>query len=89
MRSSRPAPVSSSSSRGGIRHAFWNAGPEPVRFLELICPGGFDEYFFELAGPFNNRDQDAMDQVRCRYRLDLRMETIPELLERNWLQPPF
>jgi quercetin dioxygenase-like cupin family protein len=73
----------------GIPHAFWNAGTEPVRFLELICPGGFDEYFFELAGPFNARDQDAMEEIRDRYRLDLKMETLPELLERNGLQPPF
>lgn len=54
-----------------------------MRFLELICPGGFDEYFFELAAPFNARDAGAMDEIRGRYRLDLRMETIPELLERN------
>jgi uncharacterized cupin superfamily protein len=73
----------------GIPHAFWNAGSEPVRFLELITPGGFEEYFFELAGPFNARDAQAMDEIRSRYHLDLRMETIPELLERNGLQPPF
>jgi mannose-6-phosphate isomerase-like protein (cupin superfamily) len=75
--------------RRGIPHAFWNTGTEPVRFLELICPGGFEEYFFELAGPFNAQDQQAMEEIRERYRLDLRMETIPELLERNGLQPPF
>jgi mannose-6-phosphate isomerase-like protein (cupin superfamily) len=73
----------------GIPHAFWNAGSEPVRFLELICPGGFEQYFFELAAPFNARDGQAMDEIRERYRLDLRMESIPELLERNGLQPPF
>ena len=73
----------------GIPHAFWNSGTEPVRFLELICPGGFEEYFFELADPFNARDMPAMDEIRARYRLDLRMETIPELLERNELQAPF
>jgi hypothetical protein len=73
----------------GIPHAFWNAGPEDLRFLELISPAGFEEYFFELAAPFNARDADAMDEIRGRYRLDLRMETIPELLERNGLQPPF
>ncbi|MDP9188798.1 MAG: cupin domain-containing protein [Actinomycetota bacterium] len=73
----------------GIPHAFWNTGTEPVRFLELISPGGFEEYFFELAAPFNARDEQAMDEVRRRYRLDLRLETIPELLERNGLQPPF
>ena len=73
----------------GIPHAFWNNGSEPVRFLELISPGGFEEYFFELAAPFNARDEQAMGAVRDRYRLAIRPETIPELLERNGLQPPF
>jgi mannose-6-phosphate isomerase-like protein (cupin superfamily) len=73
----------------GIPHAFWNAGSEPVRFLELISPGGFEEYFFELAAPFNAQDEAAMGEVVSRYRLDLRMETVPELIERNGLQPPF
>ncbi len=73
----------------GIPHAFWNAGTEPVHFLELISPGGFDEYFFELAAPFNDHDEQAMGEIVGRYRLDLRMETIPELLQRNGLQPPF
>ena len=73
----------------GIPHAFWNAGSEPVRFLELISPAGFEEYFFELAEPFNAQDAQAMDEVRQRYRLDLRLETIPELIGRNGLQPPF
>ena len=73
----------------GIPHALWNTGSEPVRFLELISPGGFEEYFFELAAPFNARDEQAMGAVRDRYRLDIRPETIPELLERNGLQPPF
>jgi mannose-6-phosphate isomerase-like protein (cupin superfamily) len=73
----------------GIPHTFWNNGTEPVRFLELISPGGFEEYFFELAAPFNAQDEPAMGEVVGRYRLDLRMETVPELMERNGLQPPF
>lgn len=73
----------------GIPHAFWNVGSEPVRFLELICPGGFEEYFFEMAGPFNARDMEAMAAIRGRYRLTVRLETIPELLERHGLQAAF
>ena len=73
----------------GIPHAFWNAGAEPVRFLELIVPGGFEEYFFELAGPINARDLKAMQEIRERYRLSVRPESAPELLERYHLQPAF
>jgi quercetin dioxygenase-like cupin family protein len=39
----------------GIAHAFWNPGDEPVRFLEVITPAGFEDYFAEveplLSGP--------------------------------------
>jgi hypothetical protein len=51
----------------GIAHAFWNPGTEPVRFLELITPAGFEEYFAELepilgaAGP---PDVPALDPAR-------------------------
>lgn len=30
-------------------HTFWNAGPGPARFLEVISPAGFEAYFAELA----------------------------------------
>jgi len=73
----------------GIPHAFWNAGDEPVVFVELITPGGFEEYFFDLAEPFNAQDLEAMDAIRQRYRLDMRPETIGELIGRNGLEPPF
>jgi mannose-6-phosphate isomerase-like protein (cupin superfamily) len=73
----------------GIPHAFWNAGTEPVRFLELITPGGFEDYFFELAGPINSRDLEGMQRIRERYRLSVRPESSLELLERYGLQPAF
>ena len=33
----------------GIAHAFWNAGDEPARLLEMISPAGFENYFRDLA----------------------------------------
>src|SRR5947209_6614718 len=29
----------------GVPHAFWNAGDEDGRLLELISPAGFEDYF--------------------------------------------
>lgn len=71
----------------GIPHAFWNAGTEPVRFLELISPAGFEEYFFELAGPLNAGDLQAVGEIAARYGLEMRPETVPELIERHGLNP--
>src|ERR687885_2685650 len=36
----------------GIPHAFWNASDEETRVLELISPGGFEQYFADLAPVF-------------------------------------
>ena len=73
----------------GIPHTFWNAGTETVRFLEIISPAGFEEYFFALAEPFNARDLPGMAAIRERFRLEVRPESIPILLERHGLNPPF
>jgi quercetin dioxygenase-like cupin family protein len=73
----------------GIPHAFWNAGDEELRFVEIISPSGFEDYFFELAEPLNSGDGEAIGAILARYELDLRMETVPELVERNGLVPPW
>jgi quercetin dioxygenase-like cupin family protein len=33
----------------GEMHAMWNAGDEPGRIIEVITPGGFENYFRELG----------------------------------------
>ena len=33
----------------GEMHAMWNAGNEPGRIIEVITPGGFENYFRELG----------------------------------------
>ena len=32
----------------GTPHAMWNAGGEPAKVLEILCPGGLEDYFEEL-----------------------------------------
>jgi hypothetical protein len=74
----------------GIPHAFWNAGDEEVRLLELISPGGFERYFADLAPHINREggpDLEAMAAVRARYDLDLDPTTIGTLTERFGLDP--
>lgn len=74
----------------GVSHAFWNAGDEPARLLELISPAGFENYFREmaplLAAP--EPDEAALGEVLARYELDLDFDTIPVLAERHglWLE---
>lgn len=74
----------------GIPHAFWNAGDEPARALEIISPAGFEKYFAEIAPllPPNHSgppDLEALGALMARYRLDMDMDSIPTLVERHGL----
>jgi len=54
------------------RHTFSNAGSEPVRFLGVYTPAGFEQYFKDLAallagGPL---DPAAVAEVSARYDIE-------------------
>jgi mannose-6-phosphate isomerase-like protein (cupin superfamily) len=65
-------------------HTFWNAGDEPCRILEIISPAGFERFFQELVdmGGVAQADPEALARLNDRYGLEMRPETIPELIER-------
>jgi mannose-6-phosphate isomerase-like protein (cupin superfamily) len=69
----------------GQAHTFWNAGDEPLRFLEVIAPGGFAGYFRELAPVLAAGDHDAVQEIATRYELEIDFATIPMLAERHGL----
>lgn len=70
----------------GQEHTFWNAGDEPLRFLELISPAGFESYFRELAPLLAAGDRDGVQEVAARYALEIDFATIPALAERHGLK---
>lgn len=72
----------------GLAHAFWNAGDQPARLLELISPAGFEHYFRELAPLLAapDRDQATIGELVARYHLDIDFATIPLLAEQHNLQ---
>ncbi len=72
----------------GQAHAFWNAGDEPARLLELISPAGFENYFRELAPLLAaaDRDEAAIGEVVARYQLEIEFETIPMLAQQHGLR---
>ena len=75
----------------GVAHAFWNPGDEPVRFLELITPAGFEGYFAELepilaaGGP---PDIPALMALQARYSLSMDMASMPRLIAEHGLVEP-
>lgn len=66
----------------GIPHAFWNAGDETARVLEIIAPGGFEDYFAGLGGLLaagGPPDPAARHALAQRFGLDLDTGSIPRL----------
>ncbi len=65
-------------------HTFWNAGDEPCRILEIISPAGFEQFFRELSdmGGVARAGEEEVAQLSGRYGLEMRPETLPELVER-------
>lgn len=73
----------------GVFHTFWNPGTPPVRFLEIIAPGGFVQYFRELA-PLLQRegppDLAAVAALGGRYVVEFDFASVPQLLARQGLR---
>ncbi len=69
-------------------HTFWNAGDEPCRILEIISPAGFEHFFRELhdLGGALKADPEALAELNERHGLEMRPDTVPELLERFGLR---
>lgn len=72
----------------GQWHTFWNAGDAPCRILEIISPAGFERFFQELSDLGGSRaaDPEALGELSLRYGLEMRPETVPDLLERFGLR---
>lgn len=70
----------------GEFHAFWNAGEKPLRFLEVIAPGGFEAYFAELARivpPHGPPDLDEIGALGARFGLEFDFGSIGALMARH------
>ena len=64
----------------GIPHAMWNAGPEPARVLEVLSPGGLEDYFEELAPALRAKvPASEYDAMAHRYGLTIENDWIEEL----------
>jgi mannose-6-phosphate isomerase-like protein (cupin superfamily) len=64
----------------GQWHTFWNAGDVPCEIIEVISPGGFEDFFRELTEAWGN--PDLMIPLCAKYELDMKLDSVPELCER-------
>ena len=65
-------------------HTFWNAGDEPCRILEIIAPGGFEDFFDELvdAVAAGTAEPEYFIELSARYGLDMDVEATEGICER-------
>ena len=57
----------------------WNVGPEPARVLEILSPGGLEDYFEELACAARQAPPTEYDALADRYGLTIQNDWIEEL----------
>ena len=69
-------------------HTFWNAGDEPCRILELISPAGFERYFEELVDMTDPKTPETIAPIASRYGLEMKFETISQLVAKHGLAWP-
>ena len=74
----------------GIAHAFWNAGDEEARLVELVSPAGFERYFEEIAPLLpparTEPDFPALVEAMGRYGLTMDLDSIGRLVAEHGLR---
>ena len=66
-------------------HAFWNAGDEPARILEIISPGGLEELFRRLGTLDTEPDPETMAALAAGYGAEVDFERTMPIIERHGL----
>ena len=64
----------------GQWHTFWNAGDTPCEIIEVISPGGFEDFFRELTEAWGHKER--FEALAARYELDMQVDSVPQLCER-------
>jgi mannose-6-phosphate isomerase-like protein (cupin superfamily) len=61
-------------------HTFWNAGDTPCEIIEIISPGGFENYFHEVAEHWGDLEKFA--EINKKYSLEMDFDSVPGLCDR-------
>lgn len=69
----------------GEWHTFWNAGDVPLRILEIISPGGFEQAFREMDALGEALTPERMAEIAARYGVEVDFEGTGPIMERHGL----
>lgn len=70
----------------GQWHTFWNDGDEDCEIIEVISPGGFEDYFREVAAAWG--DMEKFAAINAKYALEMDFGSVPGLCGRFGLTFP-
>ena len=62
-------------------HAYWNPGDTLCHIIWLVTPGGIEEYIREFH-EFLGSDDEQLERLGEKYKLEMDLESVPELCER-------
>jgi mannose-6-phosphate isomerase-like protein (cupin superfamily) len=66
-------------------HTFWNAGDQPLKLLEIISPGGFEEAFREMDALGSAMTPGKMTEIAGKYDIDVDFEATGPIIEKHGL----
>lgn len=75
----------------GVPHAFFNPTDQPARLLEVIVPGGLEDYFVRLAELFAAPappDLDALGELAASFGVQVDPTSVPQLAQTHGLVLP-
>ena len=64
-------------------HTFWNAGDEPARVLEIICPSGFERFCDEFSGDAAPPSPETSSAIGARYGLEFDFSSAQGLMQEH------
>ena len=65
----------------GIPHTFWNAGTVPAKALDIVTPGGLEDYYQQLAGIVDAPDVMAkLESMEETYGIHMDWDSVPTLM---------
>ena len=69
----------------GQWHTVWNAADTPLRFIELLIPGGVDRYFQQISSMLQAAcapDSAAIQRMSAEYGIEFNFASVPALCQR-------
>jgi quercetin dioxygenase-like cupin family protein len=70
----------------GAAHTYWNEGTRPARFLDLLTPGGLEEWYEELSALIPTRGEVEIGRVleiSRRHGLEFEMDSLMDIMSRH------